>query len=58
MNSMVAYSKKKYQFNLVIVCKEKKKRVREKERIVFYIILLGNLYYFIELYIYKINTRI
>ena len=38
----------------MIVC-EKKKWVGKKERIILFIILLGSLYYFIELYV-KIKT--
>ena len=60
MNSKVAYMqpyysqvvKNIYQFNLVIVC-EGESEWEEKQRIVFYIILLCSLYYFIELYIKK-----
>ena len=59
MNSKIAcmqpyYSqvvKKKLIFNLVVVCEEKKIVEGNREIKIFYIILLGGLYYFIRLYI-------
>ena len=59
MNSKIAcmqpyYSqvvKKKLIFNLIVVCEEKKIVEGNREIKIFYIILLGGLYYFIRLYI-------
>ena len=59
MNSKIAcmqpyYSqvvKKKLIFNLVVVCEEKKIVEGNREIKIFFIILLGSLYYFIRLYI-------
>ena len=59
MNSMVAYMrpyysqvvKKKIIFNLVVVCEEKKIVGGKREIRILFSILLGNLYYFIELYV-------
>ena len=39
----------------MVVCEEKKRMRGKRKRIVFFIILLGSLYYFIGLYV-KIKT--
>ena len=43
--------KEKKKFNIVVVCEEKKVVGGKIERKILFIILLGNLYYFIGLYI-------
>ena len=48
---------KKKKINLVVVCKEKKIVKEKGERRILLIILLGSLYYFIELYV-KIKIKI
>ena len=48
--------KKKIIFNLVVVCEEKQIVGGKREIKIFYFILLGSLYYFIELTV-KIKTE-
>ena len=47
--------KKLYYFN-VWLCVKRKSEQGKRKKIILFIILLGNLYYFIELYV-KIKTR-
>ena len=52
----IGCNRKKFYFNLLIVCEEKNRVRGKREKIVLLIIWLNSLYYFIGLYV-KIKIR-